>query len=133
MTKIAFVSLNCLLWDKAENRRGNLGFTLYVLFAINSSNPLKGSRDRARNTYFLSPKMPEGTQKVFLLKDKVKGHGAKLKGIYKFISMNNYNHYVSLTLFQTIKTYLHFLMLLCNWDLQYVKVMISHVSVHMFQ
>ena len=50
MIEVMFVSLNCVLWDKVENRRGNLGFTLYVLFAINSSNPLKVSRDRARNT-----------------------------------------------------------------------------------
>ena len=43
--------------------------------------------------------MTEGTHKLsyIQLKDKVKGHGAKFKGIYKFISMNNYNRYIYLT------------------------------------
>ena len=51
--------------------------------------------------------MTEGTHKLsyIQLKDNVKGHGAKFKGIYKFISMNNYNRYIYITLFQT---YLHF-------------------------
>ena len=74
--------------------------------------------------------MTEGTHKLsyIQLKDKVKGHGAKFKGIHKFISMNNYNRYIYLTV-TLFQTYLHFLMLLCNWDLQNVKVIISYVSV----
>ena len=87
----------------------NFEIWLHAVFGINGSKPLIAYKG-LENTSFLSEnhhKMPEGTHKLsyIQLKDKVKGHGAKFKGIYKFISMNNYNRYVYLTLFQT---YLHF-------------------------
>ena len=72
---------------------------------------MKATQDRARK-YIISvtktPKMTEGTHKLsyIQLKDKVKGHGAKFKGIYKFISMNNYNRYINLTQVSNIFAFL---------------------------